>query len=599
MKEQIDENKALYKQLRKRSCQELWAEAAIFDAATPDERQKKVSLIRAVGVVFSELGTVEEKEKARVWVRALLRDPEEKVRRYAMAALPKLGPGSAADEAELLSLLQRTTSGREQKFLGRSLDKIGGKTTLATIGSQENSFLQTTQKIKASLAREEGGSSVRLDVVPAKFKDLLIHLRGRSGLEKFVRDELLESQALAQKFTIQEVESGLVALRPLKPFTLGDLYTLRCMGSVAFVLGQVPGGSGPETVESMASLITCPIARAIMTSLTQGSARYRLDFIGKGHQRSLVRSVAVRAYELSREVLNDSHSAPWAVNVYTVGRKCSLELAPKLTEPRFLYRVEDVPAASHPPLAACMARLAGSGNGEIIWDPFCGSGLELIEKSLLGGVRTAIGTDRSAEAVRACEKNFSAAGLGAVEPRFICDDFRNYSRIEFLKPGSVDLIITNPPMGKRVPVGDLRRLIQDLFRAAAEVLRPGGRLVFANPVWAENPHPSLRLQFRQVVDFGGFDCRLEKYVKAIPALATKPIRPVNRREDRPNPTGLAPRHSNNRNNRHGCIKPASSPREERAGRGTRRGASTRTRILSPPSPSCDGGEGEKPSLMQP
>jgi hypothetical protein len=29
----------------------------------------------------------------------------------------------------------------------------------------------------------------------------------------------------------------------------------------------------------------------------------------------------------------------------------------------------------------------------------------------------------------------------------------------------------------------------------------------------EKPHPLLKLQSRQAVDFGGFDCRMEKYIK--------------------------------------------------------------------------------------
>jgi tRNA G10 N-methylase Trm11 len=63
----------------------------------------------------------------------------------------------------------------------------------------------------------------------------------------------------------------------------------------------------------------------------------------------------------------------------------------------------------------------------------------------------------------------------------------------------------------RVPVPDLRGLIEDLFQAAATVLRPGGRLVLANPLSSESTHPSFQLRFRQAVDFGGFDCRLEMY----------------------------------------------------------------------------------------
>ena len=68
-------------------------------------------------------------------------------------------------------------------------------------------------------------------------------------------------------------------------------------------------------------------------------------------------------------------------------------------------------------------------------------------------------------------------------------------------------------MGRRVPIADLRGLMRDLFAVAATVLRPGGRLVLANPLSSETPHPALQLEFRQAVDFGGFDCRLEMYQK--------------------------------------------------------------------------------------
>jgi tRNA G10 N-methylase Trm11 len=59
----------------------------------------------------------------------------------------------------------------------------------------------------------------------------------------------------------------------------------------------------------------------------------------------------------------------------------------------------------------------------------------------------------------------------------------------------------------------MRGLFGDLFAVAAEVLKPGGRLVFANPLRIEPLDPSLKLQYRQVIDLGGFDCRLEMYLK--------------------------------------------------------------------------------------
>src|ERR1039458_3080320 len=94
--------KELYRQLRVLPWEQLWLqEAARFDRASPEERSARVALIRAVGVVFCESGAPEHKEPVRCWLRALLHDPDEKPRRYAMAALPKIGAGPE-DEAELV-----------------------------------------------------------------------------------------------------------------------------------------------------------------------------------------------------------------------------------------------------------------------------------------------------------------------------------------------------------------------------------------------------------------------------------------------------------------------------------------------------------------
>ncbi len=506
-------NKELYNQLRALSCGQLWEiEVARFDKATPQERLQRVSVIRAVGVVFSESGTEAQKARVRPWLRRLLQDPCEKIRRYAMAAMPKIGAGPG-EESDLLSLLRNTPVPREKKFLGRTLEKIGGPATLQEIARGTGDLLlQTQQKVKASLARAESPSLVRTDRVLSDFARVRIHLRGRRGLERIVCEEVEEK--MRGKFHVEEVRDGLVAMTPIAPFSVGDIYSLRCFGTVGFVLGTVAEAAEAPFVESLASLITSSLSKRILGAFTEGSLRYRLDFISKGHQRSVVRLVANRAYALCPEILNDARHARWTVAIYPGGRGYAVELCPKLApDPRFSYRQEDVPAASHPPLAASMARLGGRVENEIVWDPFCGSGLELIERTLLGGVRTLYGTDLSAEAIGITENNFAAAITTPVQAKFICCDFRDFAAKEGLGPNSVSLIITNPPLGKRVPIPDLRGLIEDLFAVAATVLKPGGRLVFANPFRMESPRRSLQLQSRRAVDFAGFDCIMEKYVK--------------------------------------------------------------------------------------
>ena len=138
---------------------------------------------------------------------------------------------------------------------------------------------------------------------------------------------------------------------------------------------------------------------------------------------------------------------------------------------------------------------------------------KLIERALLGGVRAVHGTDTNPDAIAIASHNFAAAKVGPIEANFSRCDFRAYAASGKLKPNSATLILTNPPLGMRVPVNNLRKLIGDLFTVAGRILRPGGRLVFASPLSPEDPPRAFRLVSRQSVDFGGFDCRIEKYVK--------------------------------------------------------------------------------------
>ena len=503
-------SKELYQRLRSVPWPRLWAEEVpLFDQATPRERFESVSVIRAVGVVYSESGPAEHKTQVKQWLLGLLQDPEEKIRRYAMAALPKIGVG-AVEESELLALLRKTTSTREGEFVGQVLSKIGGTDTLEAIETTGTLSPQTVQKLKASVARSQGASVVQLNRVVPNSGKMLIHLRGRSGLEGVMSDEV-EAQG---KFRVVSADWGLVAIAPIGPFRLSDVFALRCFGTMGFVLSLVEHTTEAESVARLAAAIASPASVRLLEALTEGPIRYRLDFIGKGHQRGAVRLVASRAFALCPQILNDSREAPWAIDIHGTKGGSSVELRPRLSpDPRHTYRVGDVPAASHPPLAACMARLAGRVDNESIWDPFCGSGLELIERTLLGGVRRVYGTDLSATAINIAERNFAAAGLGAVQTSFTCCDFREFPGEGGPAPQGLTLIISNPPLGKRVSIPNLRELFDDLFSAAARMLKPGGRLVLINPFHMDSPQPSLKLQTRHVVDLGGFNCRLEVYHK--------------------------------------------------------------------------------------
>ncbi len=510
-----------YQTLRKMSPEALWSqEVPAFDAASPAERVQSVSVVRAVGVVFSEAGTPQQCALAREWLRSLLADPEEKVRRYAMVALPKMGSG-AEEEKQLLGLLGKTTSSREDQFLAQTLGRIGGSDTLkAGESGLHQALAATQQKVRANIARNQRDGGLDMRATLQKFEGVRIALECRTGLESVVLEELSQTAHLKGVFKVLSSDRGRVVLRPEKPFSPNDLYTLRCFSDLVFLLSEMPPlprAGAPLDTAALAETIASALTQNLLTNLTKGAVRYRLEFPARKADAPLVEAISKQVFAKRPALLNDSRDALWEIRIGESARSVSVELRPRLRpDPRFEYRQGDVPAASHPPLAAAMARLArvGSIPHERIWDPFCGSGLELAECLLLGGVSEIFGTDLSLSATAMAASNVDAAARGnraRVRKHFETCDFRRTQGIVGLR--DLTLIITNPPLGKRVPVGDMRTLVTGLFSEAQRLLRTGGRLVFVNPLDQGPEGNRLRLESSQKVDLGFAHFHLEKYVR--------------------------------------------------------------------------------------
>lgn len=495
--------KADYRRLRLLSCEQLWSqEVSVFDRGDTRERMVRVGVVRAVGVVFSESGTPAQKAVARVWLRELLQDPEEKVRRYAMTALPKIG-ADPADEEALLALIKAPATDREKISLSSTLEKIGGTATLEAVPDLSP---DSRQKLTANVARQADRGAIDLQRPLSDWSGVRIRLHCRRGLEDLLADEVDLVLGPGKKFRRVECRSGGVEIEARAAFSLGDLLALRCFHTLGFVVG---GSSTVSDPRAMTAAMMSPVAGRILRAFTRGAIRYRLEF-GSGRQsKTAVREVADRVHALCPEFLNDSREALWQIMVSSRG---GVELRPRFRpDPRFAYRLRDVPAASHPPLAAAMVRLAGERENESVWDPFCGSGSELIERALKGGVSRLFGSDRSEEAAGIARDNLLAALSDPPTFAFPVADFRDFR--SFLELGEISLILTNPPMGRRVPIPDLPELIADFFRVAAEVLEPGGRLVLANPCPDVSVPRALQRISRQTIDLGGYDVPLEKYVK--------------------------------------------------------------------------------------
>jgi 23S rRNA G2445 N2-methylase RlmL len=242
---------------------------------------------------------------------------------------------------------------------------------------------------------------------------------------------------------------------------------------------------------------------ALLTAWTRGPIRWRLDFEQGGHRRALVWAAAARARELAPALRNQPRATTWEVVVTTDQRH--LEVRPhRYTDDRFTWRQADVPAASHPTVAAALARVAGARDGEHVWDPFCGSGAELCERGRLGPAPLH-GTDLDERALAAARANLDAAGLAATLTR--ADALTH-------QPPPLGLVITNPPLGRRLR-GDAGLLLERFAARVPSLLAPGGRLVWITPAPDRTGpvlrHGKLALRFARDVDLGGYEVRLERW----------------------------------------------------------------------------------------
>jgi precorrin-6B methylase 2 len=465
--------------------------------------------------IYRTLGRMAPKGEAEAsWIVAGLNDADRRVRRHAAAALGKLRESSAVVliESALLEAWDHDPSPDLERAIAASLGKLGSKKALPRLRAAEEKDAATsriaqraTLTITRDLARE-GESAIDPDrVAPSPVR---VALRCREGLERIVADEARE---------------WLNSIDPPRRFSgrvvgtfkgkLGELLRIRTMDSFAFVLPRVPLGKGPD--EALAAALGSELARGLLETWTRGVVRFRIAWAGKGHHRASTWSAAHRLALLRPTWVNDPTESTLEVFAREVkaesGGVLEVELHPRgLIDSRFAYRVRDVPAASHPELAAALVRVAETRPDDWVWDPFMGSGVELVERSLKGPYGRLQGSDNEPRALEAARANFAAAGLLSV--RVELADATSYV------PERATLILTNPPMGRRVArAGSIGPLMDRFVDHAARVLVPGSRLVWLSPLGLRTATRArargLELELDEEVDMGGFRASLQRIVR--------------------------------------------------------------------------------------
>jgi precorrin-6B methylase 2 len=326
-------------------------------------------------------------------------------------------------------------------------------------------------------------------------------VRCRSGLAELLADEL------APLGTPRVVADHLVELEHRG--TLAELFRARTAIEWG-VRVELASSREDRLPAAIATALASPAAATALSAWSSANPRYRLEFAAGGHQRARVFEIVAEVAKRLPALVNDPRKASWSFVIVDDVPDPHLVLVPRgFEDPRFLYRRRDVRAASHPSIAAALARVAGVRDGDRVWDPFVGSGLELVERALLGRYATLTGSDRDPAALAAARENLGAAGISAVLQE---GDATRYD------PGPQTLIVTNPPMGRRlVRDATLGSLLDDFVAHAARVLTPGGRLVWLSPLPAQTRARAracgLQTPAGRLVDLGGFPAELQVFTK--------------------------------------------------------------------------------------
>ncbi len=489
----------------------------LFVEAKPPLRAR---LLRVVGRVAASDAPGVEPDALWDFVLGAMRDADPKTRRNAAIALGR-SEGLAGAESALLDAWDRELRVEHRRTVMTSLGKVGlyrTRSLLRRVASSDaelqRAIEQAALMVERNVARERV-TGVRLDVAPPFSVE--VELRCRPGLEALCAEELGEI------FSARVAGAGRVLATLSGP--LSTLFRARTASEFSIVLPEVPVVEG-DVVAAVRDALTDRHAVALLEGLSLHGVRYRIEWEDGGNRRAITWRCVSAVAERCPGLVNDPRESPWEVRVRESLGALQLLLTPRvIDDPRFRYRRATVPAASHPTVAAAIARVAGARPDDVVWDPFVGSGMELAERARLGPYERMEGRDLSDEALDAARQNLDGVADLTLRRADALDD----------PPAGVTLILSNPPLGYRAAFGEAEDLLTRFTRLAAKALKPGGRLVWVVPARSRVPEVAAEvglLTTRRIgVDLGGLECLLLRL--EAPA-AKKPARraPARRRPAR-------------------------------------------------------------------
>ena len=491
-----------------------------FDASRPALRGR---LCRLIGRVARQHPAPE----LRAFLIARLSDDDGKTRRNAVIALGKLSlEGARAPDAEIEGALLTAwpaASIEVRRSIASALGKTGGPRALhhlqelAALPRQESDDElrriagEACVKLSRTLERGDATAHEAIDGAAVARSPTRVVLHCRAGLEAILAAELPAD--------LQPRASRVAAVEATLDGPMERLFVARTFLRFGFPLAVATASSDDEVAAVTAAAVTSPAATEIFRTWSRGAPRYRLEWASAGHRRALTFRCAQAIARAQSTLINDPTNSAWEVVVVEKQRGSSgprrvfVELTPRgLDDPRFSYRRGDVAGASHPTIAAAIARVGGVRDDDVVWDPFCGAGTELIERARFGAYRSLYGSDLDGRAIELARETLDGAGVARA--RVAVGDARS-----FVPEERPTLVVTNPPMGRRVLRPDaLEALFEGFLARAAQLLAPRGRIAWISPLGDRTAEIAqrlgLRVELRQRVDMGGFSAELQRLARS-------------------------------------------------------------------------------------
>jgi len=486
---------------------------ARLDRATPRVRGRIVRTVARLG--RESLARGRPCDECAAILLGALGDADPKTRRNAAIGLGQV-PAAGAEQA-LIDAWTRDPRPEMRRSIAAALGKMASTRALPLLREaaraddaelvriSERAVLMV-ERTRAREAREsDGGAPGSIDASKPAPRPMPVRALVRSGLEDLLLEELADARGTSgARFEAP----GQVSLELVG--APAALFAARTMLSFAFPLPPEHAMGEAGVPDAIARALSSDAARAVFETWTVGPPRYRIAWSDGAHRRAATWNAVTAVARRAPDLANDPTRSTWEARVTRRSGEIEVALVPRaLQDPRFAFRAGDVPAASHPTIAAALARVAGVRSDDVVWDPFVGSGAELVERALRGPCGSLFGSDVDARALAVARKNLEAAGLTA---RLEAADALT------LSPEGVTLVITNPPMGRRAArAPGLSEMLDAFVAHAARVLRPSGRLVWIAP-WPNRSRRAaartgLRLEWARSVDMGGFGAEMQRWVK--------------------------------------------------------------------------------------